>query len=166
VLHYYGSKADLFAAAVRMPLNVSDRLAELAHTDPEALGETLLRMVAGIWEDPEGLAAWLGLLRSAVADERAATMLREFLSSAVLAPVAERLGTADAATRLSLAASQVVGLGIARYVVCIEPLASAPMDDVVAAVAPNVQRYLTGDLDLPGPAGSPGRPSSGAGAAT
>lgn len=150
VLHYYGSKADLFVAAVHLPVNVRDGLATLSETEPDQLGEAMLRTVAGVWEHPDGLAAWLGLLRSAVADERTATMLREFLTSAILAPVAQRLGTPDAPERLSLAASQIVGLGIARYVVRLEPLASAPMDDVVAAVAPTLQRYLTGDVALRG----------------
>jgi AcrR family transcriptional regulator len=151
VMHYYGNKADLFAAAVDLPLTVRDGLVKLAATEPEAMGEAMLRTVTSVWEDPDGLAAWLGLLRSAVADERAAEMLREFLASAILAPVAERLGSDsdDAVWRVSLAAGQIVGLGIARYVVRIEPLASAPMDDVVAAVAPTLQRYLTGDLSPP-----------------
>ena len=118
----------------------------IAETEPEALGVTVLRRIAGVWEDPDGLAAWLGLLRTAVADERAAAMLREFLASAILAPVAARLGSDDAVRRVSLAASQIVGLGIARYVIRLEPLASAPMDEVIASVAPTLQRYLTGDV--------------------
>jgi hypothetical protein len=129
---------------VDLPISVRHGLALLAETDPDALGETMLRTIAGVWEDPDGLAAWLGLLRSAVVDERAATMLREFLASAILGPVAQRLGADDADRRVSLAASQIVGLGIARYVVRLEPLASAPMDEVVASVAPTLQRYLTG----------------------
>jgi hypothetical protein len=118
----------------------------IAETEPEALGVTALRTIAGVWEDPDGLAAWLALLRSAVVDERAAAMLREFLASAILAPVAARLGSGDAVRRVSLAASQIVGLGIARYVIRLEPLASAPMDEVVASVAPTLQRYLTGPI--------------------
>jgi Tetracyclin repressor-like, C-terminal domain len=132
---------------VDLPIgNYRDGLARLAETEPEALGETMLRTLATVWEDPDGLAAWLGLLRSAVVDERAAAMLREFLASAILGPVAQRLGSDDASRRVSLAASQIVGLGIARYVVRLEPLASAPMDEVVASVAPTLQRYLTGDV--------------------
>jgi hypothetical protein len=129
---------------VDLPISVSDGLAVLAETELEGLGEALLRTITTVWEDPDGLAAWLGLVRSAVADERAAAMLREFVASAILAPVAQRLESDDAARRVSLAASQIVGLGIARYVVRLEPLASAPMDEVVASVAPTLQRYLTG----------------------
>jgi AcrR family transcriptional regulator len=146
VLHYFGSKADLFVAAVDLPLGVRDGLARLGETEPDELGEAMLRTIAAVWEDPDGLPAWLGLVRSVVVDERAATMLREFLTSAILTPVAERLGGDHALDRVALAASQLVGLGIARYVVRLEPVASAPMDEVVAAVAPTLQRYLTGDV--------------------
>jgi hypothetical protein len=118
----------------------------LAEAELEGLGEALLRTITTVWEDPDALDAWLGLVRSAVADERAAAMLREFVASAILAPLAQRLDADDAAHRVSLVASQVIGLGIARYVVRIEPLASAPMDEVVASVAPTLQRYLTGDV--------------------
>jgi hypothetical protein len=79
-------------------------------------------------------------------DERAATLLREFLASAVFDPVTRRLDVPDAHRRVALAASQVVGLGIARFAVRLEPLASMPEDELVAAVAPTLQRYLTGEL--------------------
>jgi AcrR family transcriptional regulator len=146
VLHYYRSKADLFVASVRMPVSATETIETVTAAEPAALGEAILRAILGLWDDPETLDAWLGLVRSAVADDRAATMLREFLSAAILGPVAERLGTDDAAHRVSLVASQLVGLGIARHALRIEPLASASADDVVTAVAPTLQRYLTGDL--------------------
>jgi len=149
VLHYFRSKADLFAAAMQVPIPVDTarQLVEQASDgDIGQLGEALLRTVLAVWEDPDGRAAWLGMLRSAVADERAAAMLREFLVDVLLRPAAEALGGADAERRLALAASQIVGLGVIRHVVELEPLASAPPDDLVAAVAPTLQRYLTGPL--------------------
>jgi hypothetical protein len=79
-------------------------------------------------------------------------MLREFLVSQVLRRV---IGTLDVppeegAARGALVASQLIGVVMARYVLRVEPLASAPAEQVVAAVGPAVQRYLTGDVDLPG----------------
>ncbi|MBY8853284.1 TetR/AcrR family transcriptional regulator, partial [Saccharothrix sp. MB29] len=52
----------------------------------------------------------------------------------------------DAELRATLTASQIFGMGIVRYVVRIEPFASADVDTVVRAIAPNLQRYLTGDI--------------------
>lgn len=148
VLHYYGNKADLFAAAVHMPVAPSEEFAFVTDVDRDQLGEALLRNLLGLWDDPDALAAWLGLLRSAMSDQRAMQMLREFLVEVVFETIGAALGDAgdDVDLRLSLVASQVVGLGLARHVVGLEPLASASTDDLVDAVAPNLQRYLTGEL--------------------
>jgi hypothetical protein len=56
------------------------------------------------------------------------------------------MGEATAELRGSLVASALVGVAMTRYVVRLEPLASAPADVVVAAMAPTIQRFLAGDL--------------------
>jgi hypothetical protein len=71
-------------------------------------------------------------------------MVREFVTSAILNVIATVAQGDEPEYRASLVASQILGLGIARYVLAIEPLASAGAEDVVAAVAPTLQRYLTG----------------------
>ena len=99
-------------------------------------------------------ATFLGLLRSAATSEQAVGMLREFLAEAILGPIAEAAGAAapgpgrrqDAGYRAALVASQVLGLGLTRYVLEIEPLAQASSDDLIAAIAPTLDRYLSGDL--------------------
>jgi hypothetical protein len=88
----------------------------------------------------------LAMLRSATTNEQAAAMLREFLSDAVLGPVARASGHDRPELRASLVGSQMMGLALARYVVRLEPLASADADTVASAVAPTVQGYLSGDL--------------------
>jgi hypothetical protein len=85
-------------------------------------------------------------VRSAVSNEDAARMLREFMTATVLTRVAGKLGMPDARLRASLVASQIIGLAIGRYIVKIEPLASTPRATLIAALAPTFQRYLTGDL--------------------
>jgi AcrR family transcriptional regulator len=148
VLHYYGNKADLFAAAVRPPLTPSESFAVLEPVDRGDLGEAILRLVLAIWENPDALAAWLGLIRSATTDEDAATVLRDLVTSVIIERMGDllRLDDSDAAYRVSLVGSQIVGLGIARHVLRLEPLASASTADLIAAVAPTLQRYLTGVL--------------------
>lgn len=147
VLHYFGNKADLFAAAVQLPVTPSEVVTVLTDVDRNQLGETILRTLIELWQDPDTLAVWLGLVRSAMSDEKAARLLREFLSSAVFSRIAHALGGgAEAEYRVSLVASQIVGLGIARHVIGLEPLASASPEELVAAVAPTLQRYLTGEL--------------------
>lgn len=86
----------------------------------------------------------MGLLRAAASNERAAAMLRSFVEARIIGPISRRVGTPDAPLRASLAASQVVGLALARYLVRVEPLASADPEELVRRVAPTIQRYLTG----------------------
>jgi hypothetical protein len=78
-------------------------------------------------------------------------MLREFVTATIFTRVAKELGMPDAHLRASLVASQMIGLAVARYTLRVEPLASAPRATLIAALAPTIQRYLTGDLG-PAPA--------------
>lgn len=148
VMHYFGNKVDLFGAAMHLPLTPTKAIAELTDVEPDKLGEGIVRTITTVWDHPDGLAVWLGLLRSAASDQKAALMLKEFLTTAILQPIAATLDDDDADYRLSLVASQVVGVGVARFVIGLEPLASASNDELVAAIAPTLQRYLTGDLPV------------------
>lgn len=111
-----------------------------------------MRTVLQAWEVHEIRDVFVGLIRSASTSAQATTMLREFVTEAIvsrLSAVARPGGGADPAGaryRASLVASQVVGLGLTRYVLGLEPLAAADLDALVAAVGPTVDRYLTGDL--------------------
>jgi AcrR family transcriptional regulator len=148
VLHYYRNKADLFAAAVRLPLTPSESFAVLEPVDRDDLGDAVLRLVLAIWEDPDSLAAWLGLIRSATTDDDAARILRDLVTSVIVDRMGDLLHIDDSETayRVSLVGSQIVGLGIARHVLRLEPLASASTTDLVSAVGPTLQHYLTGEL--------------------
>jgi AcrR family transcriptional regulator len=146
VHHFYGSKEKLFVEAMRFPIVPSEVLSRVAGAGRRRLGEAIVRAVLDVWEAEETRAQALALLRSAVTNERAATMLREFVSSAILGNVAMLAHEEDAPYRASLVASQIVGLGIARYVVGLQPLAAASTDELVAAIGPTVQRYLTAEI--------------------
>jgi AcrR family transcriptional regulator len=146
VHHFYGTKERLFVAAMRFPTVPSDMLREIAGFNRQQLGELVVRTALGLWEDPRARAPALGLLRSAMTNEGAARMLREFVSDTILSLVAGVAEPTNAQLRASLVASQIVGLGIARYVLELEPIASAAVDELVAAIGPNIQRYLVGDL--------------------
>ena len=146
VHHFYGTKEHLFVTAVGFPALPSELLARVAQGPRARLGERLLRSLLQVWETGEGRARLVALVRSAVSNDAAMEMLRQFLTSAILDQVAATLEVPDAEFRASLVASQVVGLALARYVFRIRPLANASVDEVVAAVAPSLQRYLTGKL--------------------
>jgi AcrR family transcriptional regulator len=153
VHHYFGTKQDLFVAAVRLPVNPVDQLTAVLAAEPDQVGQRLVETFLSIWDHAAGQSPLLALIRSAVADKDAAAMLREFITEEVLGPIARRLGSPDAQLRATLVGSQLIGLAMARYIIRVEPLASAPAAELAAAVGPTLQRYLTGDVAVaPGPA--------------
>jgi AcrR family transcriptional regulator len=153
VHHFYGSKERLFAAAMQLPV-VPSEMISAALADPSrradvSLGMHLVASALALWENEELRGPFLALLRSAVTSEQATAMLREFLTEAILTPVAAVMRDADpvsAPFRASLIASQVLGLAFSRYVLRLGPIARASGDELVAAIGPNIDRYLTGDL--------------------
>jgi AcrR family transcriptional regulator len=151
VHHYFGSKDKLFLAAIEAPANPADLLPEALAGGRDALGHNVVRLLLRVWDGPMQPAA-LALVRSAIGNEWTAKLLREFLVTQVLRRV---VGTLDMPVREreirgSLAASQLIGLVVGRYVLKLEPLASASPEWLAATIGPNVQRYLTGDIELPG----------------
>jgi AcrR family transcriptional regulator len=146
VHHYFGTKQDLFVAAVQLPINPVPQLMAVLGEDPDRTGERIVEVFLSVWDHAADQSPLLALIRSAVGDERAAAMLREFITEEVLGQLAHRLGSPDARLRATLVASQLIGLAMARYIVRVEPLASAPAAELTAAVGPTLQRYLTGDV--------------------
>jgi AcrR family transcriptional regulator len=146
VHHYFGSKEGLFAAAMELPVDPAELVATLLAGDRETIGERLVTTFVTVWDSEASRHPLLALIRSVVSSERAATMLREFIGRVLFRRITDALGVPDAPLRASYVASQLFGLAVARYIIKIEPLASAPVPVVAAAVGPNLQRYLTGDL--------------------
>jgi hypothetical protein len=87
------------------------------------------------------------VLRSPSGDERTAGLMRDFITRNIMRPLAVALDVPDRELRATLAASQFVGLMVVRYVIRLEPLASTSPEVLARIIGPNVQRYLTGDLD-------------------
>ncbi len=108
----------------------------------EGLGERLVRFFVETWDSPAG-SPLLGVIRSVVGNEAAATLLREFVTREVLGRLARGLELDQPQRRAGLVASQLIGLAMLRYVVKVEPLASASTDELVAWLGPTLQRYLT-----------------------
>jgi AcrR family transcriptional regulator len=154
VHHYFGTKDKLFLAAMNSPIDPSVIIPEALAGDPDAVGERLVRFFLGIWDSPAGKAG-VAMLRSAVSSEWTARLFREFVVSQILRRVRSvvPMPPDEAPMRVSLVASQLAGLAMARYVIKVEPLASAPQEVLVAAIGPTIQRYVFGDLPGVWPAG-------------
>jgi AcrR family transcriptional regulator len=146
VHHYFDGKDAVFTAAFELPVRPQDVVEPMVALGPDGIGERLIRLFMTVWDTPPGQQRIVALLSASLTSEAAARMLREFLTREVFARIVTALRTDDAELRASLAASQMMGLVVARYVVGIEPLASLEPDVVVELVGPVLQGYLTGPL--------------------
>ncbi|SBT44583.1 TetR/AcrR family transcriptional regulator [Micromonospora auratinigra] len=148
VHHYFGTKEELFRATVAIPIDPAELLPGVLAGGPDEVGARLVRTFLTVWDSPVGTAA-VALLRSAVNNEWTARLLREFLVTQVLRRVLDRLDLDPAETPLrgALVGAQMAGLAMMRYVIRLEPIASAAPETLVAAIGPTVQRYVTGPLD-------------------
>jgi AcrR family transcriptional regulator len=142
VLHYFGSKEGVFRAAVDFPVDPADFIPRLLAPGLDGLGERLVRFFLETWDSPAGRPL-LALIRSVVASEDAAALLREFVTREVLGRLARALEVDQPQLRATLAASTLIGMAMLRYVVKLEPLASASPEVVAGWLGPAVQRYLT-----------------------
>lgn len=153
VHHYFSGKSALFAEVMQVPVDPAAVLPAVLAAGPEQLGGALIRFFLDLWESPQSGPQMLAWVRSSLASDEGSVRLREFIFGEVLRRVAGHLPDQPAAQhRAALAASQLIGLAVGRYLVRVPPLAAASIEDLVAQVGPTLQRYLTGEL-LPGEQG-------------
>jgi AcrR family transcriptional regulator len=148
VHHYFGTKDQLFLATVEVPVDPAEFLPAALSGDIDQIGERVVRMFLSVWDDPRTGPPLVALVRTALQHDWSARMLREFLTAQILRRIVARLELtpAEAPIRAALTASQMIGLGLGRYLLKIEPLASMDVDRLVPLIAPTIQRYLTGPL--------------------
>jgi len=147
VHHYFGTKDQLFLAAMRAPMDPAEIIPPILAGGWGALGERLVATMLSVWDSPVGESA-VALLRSAVSNEQVAAMMREFVVNRILKRIVKELhlDPVDGLLRSGLVASQVAGLIMMRYVIRVEPVASADIPTLAAMVGPTIQRYLTGPV--------------------
>jgi AcrR family transcriptional regulator len=145
VHHYFGTKEQVFEAAIEVAFAPATNAPAAVTEGPlDGVGERLTRFIFGVWENPATRKPLLAVVRSAVNNEAAAAVFRRLVVSQVLGRVAAQLDLPDAELRAELAAAQLVGTAMLRYVIKVEPLASADVEQIIARVAPVVQGHLTG----------------------
>lgn len=145
VHHYFGTKDEVFAAAVEVSFEPALMVPVLLADGLDGIGERLARYFIGVWENPVTRAPMLAIMRSALTHEAAAKVLRTFVLRRLLERIAEELDVPNPTFRAELAASHMIGIAFLRYVIKADPLASADSEEIVKMVAPTLQRYLTGN---------------------
>jgi AcrR family transcriptional regulator len=138
VMRYYGNKEGLFAAAVAIDLRLPDVGSPSERQD---VGRTLVAHFLDIWENNEVLTA---LLRVGVTNQAGAERMQGILRDQLL-PVTRQVcpDPEQVPARAALMASQLLGLALTRYVLRIPPAVALTREEIIAWLAPTVQRYLT-----------------------
>lgn len=145
VHHYFGSKEQLFVAAMELPIDPTVELPRIMSGDRATIGQSLVRLYLAAWASDGGHESMLALVRSATSNEAAAAMLREFLGSALLDRMLPVFGDVpDARLRAEAAASHLVGMAFARYIVRLPAMAAASDEELVQLVGAAVQTYFDG----------------------
>jgi AcrR family transcriptional regulator len=145
VVHFFGSKEDLFSEVMALPEAVGDLMAQIAAGERSTVGRRLAQLIVGMLENPATRAIVLGRIRSAATHPDAAALVRETVSRDLLR-LATALGTDNAEMRASLVGSHLVGVAFARYIVQVEPLVSLDAAALVALLADDFQRCLVEPL--------------------
>jgi len=143
VHHYFGTKDDLFLAALEMPTDPRPIMAAVADGDRDGVGRRLVEAFLGVWDDPDTRLPLLAIVRSGVAGEPGRSIVETAMRRLVFGYLVQALEIEDGDRRFALVVSQMAGLVMTRYVLLLEPIASMPADEVVAWLGPTLQRYLT-----------------------
>lgn len=146
VNHWFGGKDALFAAAVSLPFDPAVVIPQLLDGDPAQLGHRIVRTFLSVWDEAGG-GGFVALVRSVATHDDAVIMLQDFVRTMLFGRLTRELDVDHAEFRAALCGSQIVGLGMMRYVVRLEPLASADHETIVATIAPTLQHYLSAALD-------------------
>jgi AcrR family transcriptional regulator len=147
VNHWFGGKEGLFAKAVlQLPVDPAVIAAEIVSGDLATIGERIVRRFLTVWDSTSG-GQFAALVRSVAGHEMAVVGLRDIFLKQIFMRVATKTGADNAMFRATLVASQLIGMGMVRYVARFEPLASNDIDTLVAAIGPTIQRYFTGEID-------------------
>jgi AcrR family transcriptional regulator len=138
--HFFGTKQELFAAAMNLPVNPASLVPSILAGPRASLGERLVRAFLAVWAEPAGRTPFVAMLRAAATNEQVALMMRQFIERTVLAEVARSLEVPK--IRVTGIAAQMIGVALLRYVIKLPPLVHASDDEIVEMLAPVAQYYL------------------------
>jgi len=146
VHHYFGTKEQLFAAAVHIPIDPMQVIGPMREVPVDELGFVLPSLLLPLWDSEIG-SGFIATLRSLLAGSDVG-LIRSFLQDVISVEVGSRVDTPPGSGRIRVqfVASQLVGVVMARYILELEPFKSLPVEQIAETIAPNLQRYLTGEL--------------------
>ncbi len=146
IVHFFGSKAGLFAAAVEATFDPGLLTRGITETEPEAIGTFIASRFLANWKQDERRFPLISLISAALTDETAAAVLRQFITANFSLPMVRRAGSDQPELRAALLSSQLMGFGLARYGLAFDALVEATDGELTDWLAETVQRTCTGPL--------------------
>jgi AcrR family transcriptional regulator len=146
VHHYFGTKTQLFAAAIHIPIDTMAVNGPLREVPVDRIGYVLASILLPLW-DSDLCKGFIATLRSILAGNDV-SLVRSFLLDVIATEVGSRVDNPPGSGRIRVqfVASQLVGVVMARYILELDPFKSLAVDQIAETIAPNLQRYLTDDL--------------------
>lgn len=142
VNRYWNSKESLFAAAMQLPFDPASAVPRLVAPGLDGMGERLTRATLDLLADEETRNDFIALFQAGASATKAARGMQDFIERSIVDRLVRVVGVPDARLRVNLIISYLMGIGTARYVIRLEPLASMPEEDVIKLVAPTIQNWL------------------------
>jgi AcrR family transcriptional regulator len=146
VYHYFSSKEGLLDAATNPPQKFLENVAKVWTTPVAGLGAALIKTLLDAWADDEVAPTLRAILQTAAHEEATREKLRRIVEGSLMGVSHLGVDERDRLVRSGLISTQMMGIALMRYVWKIEPIASMTEDEVIAAVSPNLQHYVSGDL--------------------
>jgi AcrR family transcriptional regulator len=145
VMHYFGSKDQLFAASLELPVNPPDLIQKMSGGS-EDFGERVVGTLVDTWDGLADRSPLIAALRTAMGTGSVAETLRQYVATSIMGSFIALLESEDAPFRGALIGTQLAGLLIGRYILEIEALTEADRDSLISAYGPTIQRYAFGDI--------------------
>ncbi len=142
IRHYFGSKAELFRSTVGWPFEPAELSARITSGDHGEIGARLTRVFFDAWEQPGSRAPLLAILRGAATHDVSTTLVRQFIQGQLYPQLAKPLNGPDTELRIDLAMAQLLGIAYLRHVLRVEPIASAPAEELIARITPIITAHL------------------------
>ncbi len=141
ISHYFGDKSQLMVATMQLPVNPIEKIAGVVAGGPDGMAERLVRTFLNAWDPHREVLSTL--VRTTLGGGDPEAPMLQLARSVLIAKLLEVLEGDDRELRATLIASHIIGMATLRYVARLEPLASAPIEDVVAGYAPSMQLLIS-----------------------
>jgi len=142
VVHYFGTKQQLFVAAMLPLFEVPKLLPDALAGDRASIGHRLANLFVTLITNEATRKLMLGMFRSVSSEEQAASIVRNFVQGAIVDQVQQHLPGPNQALQANIVSGQLIGIFVARHIVKIEPLASVSNEELIEYLAPRLQAHF------------------------